>query len=161
VAPRLIFSSDLFTSQGQQYNISAIVNDKFELDLAKYEEQGPIHLSMFFALSYGFGLVHHPLDIIRVNHPLALTGCDGDRWFLNTLLPLHSAISSACPTSTLPIEAKTSSEGSSLPIRILMVVVTVLLFASMVFIYVEMSIFLNFDKDFVCFSSLGLSVSFC
>jgi hypothetical protein len=50
-----IFSSHLFTSQGQQYNISAIVNDKFELDLAKYEEQGPIHLSMFFALTYGFG----------------------------------------------------------------------------------------------------------
>ncbi|XP_059446388.1 oligopeptide transporter 4-like [Corylus avellana] len=50
-----IFSSDLFTSQGQPYNISAIVNDKFELDLAKYEEQGPIHLSMFFALTYGFG----------------------------------------------------------------------------------------------------------
>ena len=45
-----IFSSQLFTSQGQQYNISAIVNNKFELDLAKYEEQGPIHLSMFFAL---------------------------------------------------------------------------------------------------------------
>jgi hypothetical protein len=50
-----IFSSDLFTSQGQPYNISAIVNDKFELDIAKYEEQGPIHLSMFFALTYGFG----------------------------------------------------------------------------------------------------------
>ena len=51
----LIFSSQLFTSQGQQYNISAIVSNKFELDLAKYEEQGPIHLSMFFALTYGFG----------------------------------------------------------------------------------------------------------
>ena len=50
-----IFSSQLFTSQGQQYNISAIVSNKFELDLAKYEEQGPIHLSMFFALTYGFG----------------------------------------------------------------------------------------------------------
>jgi hypothetical protein len=50
-----ILSSNLFTSQGQQYNISAIVNDKFELDLAKYEEQGPIHLSMFFAFTYGFG----------------------------------------------------------------------------------------------------------
>ncbi|KAM3742538.1 hypothetical protein ACB098_07G075500 [Castanea mollissima] len=39
-----IFSSQLFTSQGQQYNILAI-----------YEKQGPIHLSMFFALTYGFG----------------------------------------------------------------------------------------------------------
>ncbi|GMH23677.1 hypothetical protein Nepgr_025520 [Nepenthes gracilis] len=50
-----IFSSHLFTSEGQTYNISAIVNNKFELDLAQYEQQGRIHLSMFFALTYGFG----------------------------------------------------------------------------------------------------------
>ncbi|KAL7157042.1 hypothetical protein ABFS83_02G051000 [Erythranthe nasuta] len=50
-----IFSSHLFTAQGHKYNISAIVNDKFELDLQSYEEQGRIHLSMFFALTYGFG----------------------------------------------------------------------------------------------------------
>jgi hypothetical protein len=34
-----IFSSHLFTAQGLKYNISAIVNDKFELNVAKYEEQ--------------------------------------------------------------------------------------------------------------------------
>ncbi|KAM7263258.1 hypothetical protein ACFE04_000941 [Oxalis oulophora] len=50
-----IFSSHLFTKQGQKYDITAIVNDKFELDLGKYEETGRIHLSMFFAFSYGFG----------------------------------------------------------------------------------------------------------
>ncbi|KAK9905186.1 hypothetical protein M0R45_000383 [Rubus argutus] len=50
-----IFSSHLFTAQGQRYNIPAIVNDKFQLDIAKYEEQGRIHLSMFFSLIYGFG----------------------------------------------------------------------------------------------------------
>ncbi|KAL7119246.1 hypothetical protein ACP275_02G051700 [Erythranthe tilingii] len=50
-----IFSSHLFTAQGHKYNISAIVNNKFELDLQSYEEQGRIHLSMFFALTYGFG----------------------------------------------------------------------------------------------------------
>ncbi|KAK4792429.1 hypothetical protein SAY86_022864 [Trapa natans] len=50
-----IFSSHLFTSQGQVYNITKIVNDKFELDIPAYEQQGRIHLSMFFALSYGFG----------------------------------------------------------------------------------------------------------
>ncbi|GMH03050.1 hypothetical protein Nepgr_004889 [Nepenthes gracilis] len=50
-----IFSRDLFTSDGQTYNISAIVNSKFELDLAQYQQQGRIHLSMFFALTYGFG----------------------------------------------------------------------------------------------------------
>lgn len=50
-----IFSSHLFTSQGQVYNITEIVNKKFELDIPAYEQQGRIHLSMFFALTYGFG----------------------------------------------------------------------------------------------------------
>ncbi|KAG6536896.1 oligopeptide transporter 4-like [Zingiber officinale] len=50
-----IFSSDLFTASGQAYNITAIVNDRFEINMAAYEQQGRINLSMFFALSYGFG----------------------------------------------------------------------------------------------------------
>ncbi|CAM8901438.1 unnamed protein product [Rhodiola kirilowii] len=50
-----IFSSHLFTAEGTAYNISAIVNDKFELDIQSYKDQGRIHLSMFFALTYGFG----------------------------------------------------------------------------------------------------------
>ncbi|XP_059448526.1 oligopeptide transporter 4-like [Corylus avellana] len=50
-----IYSSDLFTAVGQKYNISAIVNDKFELNQATYTDQGRIHLSMFFPLTYGFG----------------------------------------------------------------------------------------------------------
>ncbi|GAV91365.1 OPT domain-containing protein [Cephalotus follicularis] len=50
-----IFSSHLFTAQGQTYNISAIVNNKFELDVVAYQQQGRINLSMFFALTYGFG----------------------------------------------------------------------------------------------------------
>lgn len=50
-----IFSSDLFTAQGQNYNISQIVNNKFELDLAAYNQNGQIHMSLFFALTYGFG----------------------------------------------------------------------------------------------------------
>ncbi|CAH9105194.1 unnamed protein product [Cuscuta epithymum] len=50
-----IISSDLFTAQGQQYNISAIVNNKFELDEAQYAKQGRIHLSTMFSLAYGFG----------------------------------------------------------------------------------------------------------
>lgn len=50
-----IFSSHLFTSHGKVYDILAIVDDKFELDLANYQQQGRINLSMFFALTYGFG----------------------------------------------------------------------------------------------------------
>ncbi|PIA51922.1 hypothetical protein AQUCO_01000055v1 [Aquilegia coerulea] len=50
-----IFSSHLFTAKGEVYNITAIVNDKFEINMAEYEQRGRIHLSMFFALTYGFG----------------------------------------------------------------------------------------------------------
>ncbi|KAH9690217.1 Oligopeptide transporter 2 [Citrus sinensis] len=50
-----IFSSHLFNSKGQIYNISAIVNENFELDIPMYERQGPMHLSTFFAVTYGIG----------------------------------------------------------------------------------------------------------
>ncbi|KAH9608117.1 hypothetical protein KSS87_021791 [Heliosperma pusillum] len=50
-----IFSSHLFTAQGQHYNITGIVNEHFELDQTEYAKQGQIHMSMFFALTYGFG----------------------------------------------------------------------------------------------------------
>ncbi|CAI9771308.1 unnamed protein product [Fraxinus pennsylvanica] len=48
-----LFSSHLFDHVGQNYNVSAIVNDKFEIDLPAYEKQGHIYLSIFFVLSYG------------------------------------------------------------------------------------------------------------
>lgn len=50
-----IFSSHLFTEYGQVYNVSAIVNDKFEIDLETYQKHGRIHLSTFFAITYGVG----------------------------------------------------------------------------------------------------------
>ncbi|XP_059634470.1 oligopeptide transporter 4-like [Cornus florida] len=50
-----IYSADLFTAEGQLYNITAIVNKKFEIDMVEYDKQGRVNLSTFFALSYGFG----------------------------------------------------------------------------------------------------------
>lgn len=50
-----IFSSHLFDAQGQLYNVTAIVNDNFEIDMPAYEKQGRINLSVFFALTYGIG----------------------------------------------------------------------------------------------------------
>lgn len=50
-----IFSADLFTGSGQPYNVSLIVNDQFTLDHSEYAKQGRVHLSTFFALTYGFG----------------------------------------------------------------------------------------------------------
>ncbi|XP_008803572.1 oligopeptide transporter 4-like isoform X2 [Phoenix dactylifera] len=50
-----IFSSNLFTSTGQPYDITSIVNDKFEIDMEAYEKHGRINLSVFFAVTYGLG----------------------------------------------------------------------------------------------------------
>ncbi|KAH7510624.1 hypothetical protein FEM48_ZijujUnG0106600 [Ziziphus jujuba var. spinosa] len=45
-----IFSSHLFNAQGQIYNVSAIVNNQFEIDLDAYR-QGRINLSVFFSFT--------------------------------------------------------------------------------------------------------------
>lgn len=50
-----IFSSQLFTGEGQLYNITKIVNKNFELDHVQYAKQGRINLSTFFAIAYGLG----------------------------------------------------------------------------------------------------------
>lgn len=50
-----IFSTSLFRANGVTYDITKIVNDKFEIDMAAYQQQGKVNLTMFFALSYGFG----------------------------------------------------------------------------------------------------------
>ncbi|KAK7351546.1 hypothetical protein VNO77_11088 [Canavalia gladiata] len=50
-----IYSSKLFTSHGQEYNVTAIVNDRFEIDMQAYQKQGLVNMSAFFAISYGIG----------------------------------------------------------------------------------------------------------
>lgn len=50
-----IYSNDLFTGDGQLYDITKIVDNKFEIDYGEYAKQGRVNLSTFFALTYGFG----------------------------------------------------------------------------------------------------------
>lgn len=50
-----IFSSDLFTSSGQEYDITSIVDNNFELNTDAYGQVGRVNLSSFFAITYGFG----------------------------------------------------------------------------------------------------------
>eukprot|EP00253_Pinus_taeda_P015850 PITA_15850 len=46
-----IFSSTLFNSAGDRYNVSGIVDSNFHLDVAAYEKYGGIHLTTFFAIT--------------------------------------------------------------------------------------------------------------
>ncbi|KAM0884560.1 hypothetical protein ACQ4PT_030911 [Festuca glaucescens] len=48
-----IFSAGLFTSAGQKYNISTIVDSHFHFDTEAYEKNGPLYLSTCFSVSYG------------------------------------------------------------------------------------------------------------
>nr|XP_023879986.1 oligopeptide transporter 7-like [Quercus suber]POE76290.1 oligopeptide transporter 7 [Quercus suber] len=61
-----IFSDDLFTSTGQVYNISSIIDSSFHLDLAAYEREGPLYLSTFFAMTYGVGFAALTATIVHV-----------------------------------------------------------------------------------------------
>lgn len=61
-----IYSDDLFTSNGQEYNISAIIDSNFHLDLAAYEKEGPLYISTFFAMTYGVGFAALTATIVHV-----------------------------------------------------------------------------------------------
>ncbi|KAI3924581.1 hypothetical protein MKX01_038021 [Papaver californicum] len=61
-----IFSDGLFTSTGQDYNISSIIDSKFNLDVAAYEKNGPLYLSTFFAMTYGVGFAALSATIVHV-----------------------------------------------------------------------------------------------
>ncbi|KAG0630581.1 hypothetical protein M758_1G189400 [Ceratodon purpureus] len=50
-----LFSSRFFRSNGQPYDINKVINSNFHLDEAAYEEYGQLHLSTFFAITYGVG----------------------------------------------------------------------------------------------------------
>jgi hypothetical protein len=50
-----IFSSDFFTSTGQTYNVSEVITENFQLDETAYNAYGRLHLSTFFAVTYGVG----------------------------------------------------------------------------------------------------------
>jgi hypothetical protein len=61
-----IFSSGLFTSTGQNYNISSIVDDHFQFDTEAYEKNGPLYLSTLFAVTYGVGFASLTATIVHV-----------------------------------------------------------------------------------------------
>lgn len=61
-----IFSDGLFTSAGQSYNISAIIDPNFQLDIDAYEREGPLHISTFFAVTYGVNFACLTATIVHV-----------------------------------------------------------------------------------------------
>lgn len=73
-----IFSDGLFTSTGQKYNITAIMNSDFRIDLNAYEHQGPLYLSTLFAMTYAFSFACLTATVF---HVVLFHG--RDLWFLS------------------------------------------------------------------------------
>lgn len=61
-----IFSSKLFMGNGSLYDISTIVNSEFRLDRHAYAINGPVHLSTFFAMTYGLGFAALSATVVHV-----------------------------------------------------------------------------------------------
>ncbi|XP_062074647.1 oligopeptide transporter 7 isoform X1 [Humulus lupulus] len=61
-----IYSDSLFRSDGQKYNITAIIDSNFHLDLAAYEKEGPLYITTFFAMTYGVGFAALTATIVHV-----------------------------------------------------------------------------------------------
>lgn len=61
-----IFSDQLFTTTGREYNITAIIDSSFHIDIAAYQREGPLYLSIFFATTYGLGFAALTATIVHV-----------------------------------------------------------------------------------------------
>ncbi|KAK7350968.1 hypothetical protein VNO77_10063 [Canavalia gladiata] len=61
-----IFSSRLFMGNGSLYDISTIVDSNFHLDRNAYSKNGAVHLSTFFAMTYGLGFAALSATVVHV-----------------------------------------------------------------------------------------------
>ncbi|KAL4594728.1 hypothetical protein ACB092_12G040000 [Castanea dentata] len=61
-----IYSNGLYTTNGSEYDILSIINSHFHLDRATYAQMGPIHLSTFFAMTYGLGFATLGATLVHV-----------------------------------------------------------------------------------------------
>uniref|UniRef100_A0A2P2IM95 Uncharacterized protein n=1 Tax=Rhizophora mucronata TaxID=61149 RepID=A0A2P2IM95_RHIMU len=61
-----IYSNKLYRSNGSEYDILSIVNSEFHLDRKVYAQMGPVHLSTFFAMTYGIGFAALSATFVHV-----------------------------------------------------------------------------------------------
>ncbi|XVF53341.1 hypothetical protein PTKIN_Ptkin05aG0091800 [Pterospermum kingtungense] len=61
-----IYSDDLFMSNGEKYDIGSIVDPMFHLDKKAYEQKGRVHISTFFAMTYGIGFATVTATLVHV-----------------------------------------------------------------------------------------------
>jgi hypothetical protein len=61
-----IVSSTSYTEQGAPYPLEKILTPELTLDTTKYEEQGPLRLSTYFAVNYGISFLSLTATVTHV-----------------------------------------------------------------------------------------------
>ncbi|XP_019182413.1 PREDICTED: oligopeptide transporter 7-like isoform X1 [Ipomoea nil] len=61
-----IFSDGLFKSNGEEYNISGIIDQDFHIDMEAYEQEGHLYLSTIFTMTYAFSFACFVATIVHV-----------------------------------------------------------------------------------------------
>jgi len=61
-----IYSGKLFVASGKEYKVTSIIDANFRLDRQAYAETGPVHMSTFFAVTYGLGFATLSASIVHV-----------------------------------------------------------------------------------------------
>lgn len=61
-----IFSDGLFKSNGEEYNISGIIDQDFHIDLDAYEQEGHLYLSTILTMTYAFSFACFVATIVHV-----------------------------------------------------------------------------------------------
>ncbi|KAK9990167.1 hypothetical protein SO802_025152 [Lithocarpus litseifolius] len=61
-----IYSDELFTSTGQSYDVSAIIDPNFHIDIEAYNREGPLYMSTLFAITYGTNFACLAATIVHV-----------------------------------------------------------------------------------------------
>ncbi|PIN02640.1 Sexual differentiation process protein ISP4 [Handroanthus impetiginosus] len=61
-----IHSSNVFQVNGLKYNTEGIINSNFNLDKEAYAREGPLYMSIMFALGYGIGFATLSATVVHV-----------------------------------------------------------------------------------------------
>lgn len=61
-----IYSQKLFMANGLAYDVHSIITPDFELDKDAYARKGPVHLTTFFAMTYGLGFATLSATVVHV-----------------------------------------------------------------------------------------------
>ncbi|XP_019087643.1 PREDICTED: oligopeptide transporter 8-like [Camelina sativa] len=69
--PGYLFTVLIAVSCGKEYDVKSIIDANFRLDHKAYAETGPVHISTFFAVTYGLGI---GWTLYNTNHQIILQG---------------------------------------------------------------------------------------